>query len=90
MMIQVRAVGRGTVRFDRDSMEPMVLRDVLYVPGPKKNLFSFSTIEDRGLGVFVLDGKFTSFPKVRVHLLHMRLELDAGNYTSFSSSHIMH
>ena len=27
----VRAVGRGTVCFDKESMEPMVLRDVLYV-----------------------------------------------------------
>ena len=85
----VRAVGHGT-GFDRESMEPMVLRDVLYVLGLKRNLVSISTIEDRGLGVYVLDWKVYIFPKQRVHLLHMRLELDAGNCTSFSSSHIMH
>ena len=44
-------------------MEPMLLRDVLYVPGLKKNLVSVSTIEERGLGVYVLDGKVYVFPK---------------------------
>ena len=38
----VRAVGRGTITFQRESMSPMVLRDVLYVLGLKKELgFSF-------------------------------------------------
>ena len=60
----VRAVGRGTVRFDRESMEPMLSRDVLYVLGMKKNLISLSMIEDIGLGVYVLDGKIYIFPKV--------------------------
>ena len=61
--IVVRAVGRGTVRFDRESMQPMLLRDVLYVPGLKKNLVSVSTIEDRGFGIYVLDGKVYIFSK---------------------------
>ena len=47
----VRAVGRGTITFQRESMSPMTLRDVLHVLGLKKNLVSVSTIEDRGLGV---------------------------------------
>ena len=59
----VRAVGRGTVRFDRESMQPMLLRDVLYVPGLKKNLVSVSAIEDRGFGIYVLDGKVYIFSK---------------------------
>ena len=46
----VRDVGRGTITFQRES-SLMTLRDVLYVPGLKKNLVSVSTIEDRGLGV---------------------------------------
>ena len=66
----VRVVGRGTVRFDREFMQPMFLRDVLYVPGLKKNLVSVSMIEDRGFGGYVLDGKFTSFPSQQVHLSH--------------------
>ena len=59
----VRAVARGTIRFDRESMEPMLLMDVLYVPGMKKNLVSVSMIEDRGFDVYVLDGKVHIFPK---------------------------
>ena len=59
----VRAVGRGTVCFERESMQPMFLRDVLYVPGLKKNLVSVSMIEDRGFGVYALDGKVHVFPK---------------------------
>ena len=34
----VRVVGHGTITFQRESMSLMVLRDVLYVPGLKKNL----------------------------------------------------
>ena len=44
-------------------MEPMTLRDVLYIPRLKKNLVSVSTIEDRGFGVYVLEGKLHVFPK---------------------------
>ena len=59
----VRVVGRGTITFQRESMSPMVLRDVLYVPGLKKNLVSVSMIEDQGLGVSFLDGHVCVFPK---------------------------
>ena len=44
-------------------MSLMVLRDVLYVPGLKKNLVSVSMIEDQGLGVSFLDGHVLIFPK---------------------------
>jgi hypothetical protein len=44
----VKAVGSGTVSFQRESQAPMLVRDVLYVPGLKKNLISISIIEDRG------------------------------------------
>ena len=59
----VRAVGHGTITFQRESMSPMVLRDVLYVLGLKKNLVSVSMIEDQGLGVSFLDGHVHVFPK---------------------------
>ena len=49
-----RVVGCGIVRFDRESMDPMLMRDFLYVPGLEKNLMSVSMIQDRGLGVYVL------------------------------------
>ena len=41
----VSEVGRGTVRFERESMQTMYLRDVLYVPRLKKNLISGSMID---------------------------------------------
>ena len=37
----VRAVGCGTIRFDREFMHPMYLRDVLYVSGSRRTLFQF-------------------------------------------------
>ena len=36
-----KAVGHGTITFQRESMSPMVLRDELYVPRLKKPGFSF-------------------------------------------------
>ena len=59
----VRFVGHGTITFQRESMSPMVLRDVLYVPGLKKNLVSVSMIKDQGLQVSFLDGHMHMFPK---------------------------
>ena len=59
----VRAVGRWIITFQRESMSPMILRDVLYVPGLRKNLISVSMIEDRGLGVSFLDRHVRVFPK---------------------------
>jgi hypothetical protein len=47
----VRVVGIGIVTFQRDGMPPILLRDVLYVLGLKKNLISVSTLQDRGLEV---------------------------------------
>jgi hypothetical protein len=47
----VRVVGRGTVKFFRETMPPISLRDVLYVLGLKKNLISVSILQDRDLEV---------------------------------------
>ena len=41
----------------------MKLRDVLYVPGLKKNSMSVSTIEDRGFWVMFRDGHVLIHPK---------------------------
>ena len=59
----VSVVRRVTITFQRESMSPMVLRDVLYVPGLKKNLVSVSMIKDQGVGVSFLDGHVHIFPK---------------------------
>ena len=39
--------GIGTVDFQRESLHPLKLLDVLYVPGLKKNLVSDSCIEEK-------------------------------------------
>ena len=44
----VRAVGVGTLTFDREPKPPLKVSDVLYVSGMKKNLISVSALEDRG------------------------------------------
>jgi hypothetical protein len=59
----VKAVGSGTISFQRESLPPMLLRDVLYVLGLKKNLISISTIEERGYEVLFCDGQVLLFPK---------------------------
>jgi hypothetical protein len=46
----VRVVG-SIVTFQRDGMQPISFKDVLYVPGLKKNLISVSTLQDRDLEV---------------------------------------
>ena len=61
--IVVRDDGRGTITFQRESMSPMMLRDVFFVPRMKKNLISVSMIEDRGLEVSFLDAHVHLFPK---------------------------
>ena len=42
-------------------MQPMFLRDVLYVPRLKKNLVLVSMIENKGFGVYSIDGKVHIF-----------------------------
>ena len=59
----VRVVGHGTITIQRETMSPMILRDVLFVPGLKKNLILVSMIEDKGLGVSFLNGHVRVFPK---------------------------
>jgi prepilin-type processing-associated H-X9-DG protein len=59
----VKAIGSGTVSVQRESLPPMLLRDVMCVLGLKKNLVSVSTIEDRGYGVLFCDGHVLLYPK---------------------------
>ena len=51
------ATGIGTVSFQRESGKPFVLKDVMHVPGLKKNLISVSMLEDKGYDVVFSEGK---------------------------------
>jgi hypothetical protein len=53
---EVKVAGCGTVSFQRESLPPMTLTEVLYVMGLKKNLVSVSTIEEKGYEVLFRDG----------------------------------
>jgi hypothetical protein len=60
---EVKVAGCGTVSFRRESLPPMALTKVLYVPGLKKNLVSVSTIEEKGYEVLFRDGQVLLLPK---------------------------
>ena len=47
----------GIVTFQRESSSPLTLKDVMYVPGLKKNLVSVSMLEDHGYDVICRKGK---------------------------------
>ena len=70
-------------------MSPMTLRDVLFVPGLKKNLISISMIKDRGLGVSSWMDMCVFFPRLQDHLPLTPLELDVGNCKSSCFNPIM-
>lgn len=51
------ATGISTVKFQRESDKPLLVEDVLYVPGMTKNLISVSALEDKGYIVTFERGK---------------------------------
>jgi hypothetical protein len=46
---KVKAVGHGTISFQREFQQPMVVRDVLYVPGLVKSLISVFCYRGQGV-----------------------------------------
>eukprot|EP00253_Pinus_taeda_P031251 PITA_31251 len=59
----VKAVGMGTLTFDRGPKPPLKVSDVLYVPGMNKNLISVSTLEDTGYDVLFRRGQVLIYPR---------------------------
>eukprot|EP00253_Pinus_taeda_P003072 PITA_03072 len=51
------ATGIGTISFERESGKPFVLKEVMHVPGLKKNLISVAMLEDKGYDVVFGEGK---------------------------------
>jgi hypothetical protein len=50
------ATGIGTITFQRESGKPFQLKNVMHVPGLKKNLVSVAMLEDRGYDVVFSSG----------------------------------
>ena len=48
--------GIDTISFERDSDKPFVLKEVMHVPGLKKNLISMAMLEDKGYDVVFNEG----------------------------------
>ena len=46
------ATSIGTITFERESGNPVSLKNVMHVPGLKKNLVSVAMLEDKGYDVF--------------------------------------
>eukprot|EP00253_Pinus_taeda_P034619 PITA_34619 len=59
----VRAVGVGTLTFQRESKPPLKVSNVLYVPGMRKNLIFVSALEDRGYEVLFRGGQVLMYPR---------------------------
>ena len=47
----------GTINFQRDSGKPLILKDVMHVPGLEKILVFVAMLEDRGYDVIFSEGK---------------------------------
>jgi len=54
--------GFGFVKFHLDSRESILLHDVMYIPGLKKNLVSIYVMEDKGMRVAFIKGKVLTWP----------------------------
>lgn len=58
----VRAIGVGTISFQRESLPSLIVSEVLNVLGLKKNLISMSTIKDKGYEVTFKGGQVIMYP----------------------------
>eukprot|EP00253_Pinus_taeda_P033326 PITA_33326 len=47
----------GTISFERESGKPFILKEVMHIPGLKKNLISVAMLEDKGYDVVFNEGK---------------------------------
>ena len=51
------ATAIGTITFERESGKPFLFKNVMHVPGLKKNLVSVAMLEDRGYDIVFSEGK---------------------------------
>ena len=55
--------GSGEASYKLDSGKSLKMKDVLYVPGLKKNLLSISALDAKGMRVAFVDGQVLMWPK---------------------------
>jgi hypothetical protein len=57
----IKGVGEASYKLDLEN--PMKMKEVLYVPGLKKNLLSISTLDEKGYKVAFVDGQVLMCPR---------------------------
>ena len=57
--------GSGESSYKLESRKSMTMKDVLFVPGLKKNLLSISTLDAKGMRVAFIDGQIIMWPKLK-------------------------
>ena len=55
--------GRGESSYKLDSGKSMKIKDVLFLPGLKKNLLSISALDAKGMRVAFVDGQVLMWPR---------------------------
>ena len=55
--------GSGESSYKLDSGKSLTMKEVLFVPGLKKNLLSISTLDEKGMRVSLIDGQFIMWPR---------------------------
>ena len=55
--------GGGEAPYKLDSRKSLKIKDVLYVPGLKKNLLSIFALDAKGIRVAFVDGQVLMWPK---------------------------
>ena len=55
--------GSGEASYKLNSGKSLKMKDVLYVPGLKKNLLSISALDAKGMRVAFVDGQVLMWPK---------------------------
>jgi len=85
-------IGIGIVTFKRESGSPIYLKDVMFVPGLKKNLISVAILEDHGYDVISSKGKSflrhivtRKVKQIRLHVKNM-YKLDVEDCGALSSN----
>ena len=53
----------GESSFKLDSGKSLTMKEVLFVPGLKKNLLSISTLDAKGMRVAFIDGQVITWPR---------------------------
>ena len=59
--------GMGEASYKLKYGKSMKMKEVLYVPGLKKNLLSISNLDKKGFIVSFVDGEVIMWPKIRTY-----------------------